>query len=304
MSAGAPGPWTDAMPTGAAGGVRVLASGSRGNCSVLIIPGRNPRVTLIDAGISPSRTRKLLADMGIEPWQVDDIVLTHLDADHAHAGWASALQTTQWRATLRLARRHMGRAERIGLLYSKTEPFDANPFELGPARVLPVMLDHDALGVAAFRFDIPSTAGPASIGFATDLGRATDALVRTMRGVDVLAIESNYCPHMQLASDRPAFLKRRIMDGGGHLSNEQAAQAVRAIRPRQGVVLLHLSQQCNRPGLALDAHAGAGVPVTVSDQFEPADWVWASASGERTPEPVVMRTMPLFGAGARECSVA
>ncbi|XOV75295.1 MAG: hypothetical protein ACFHWZ_18080 [Phycisphaerales bacterium] len=51
-------------------------------------------------------------------------------------------------------------------------------------------------------------------------------------GVDVLAIESNYCRDMQVASDRPEFLKSRIMDGSGHLSNDECLDAVHAISPR------------------------------------------------------------------------
>jgi phosphoribosyl 1,2-cyclic phosphodiesterase len=73
-----------------------------------------------------------------------------------------------------------------------------------------------------------------------------------MRGVDILAIESNYDRAMQLESARPAFLKDRIMGGKGHLSNDECIDAVRAIswpREPEHVVLLHLSRECNCPGL-------------------------------------------------------
>src|SRR5258705_3265719 len=57
---------------------------------------------------------------------------------------------------------------------------------------------------------------------------------------------------MQHKSARPIFLKRRIMDGRGHLSNEEALQAVRHIekggRSRLShIALLHLSEECNCP---------------------------------------------------------
>ena len=43
----------------------VLASGSSGNCSVLTFgEGLTTRVCLLDAGLSPRRTRKMLADEG------------------------------------------------------------------------------------------------------------------------------------------------------------------------------------------------------------------------------------------------
>ncbi|MEM7623605.1 MAG: hypothetical protein AAF235_10445, partial [Planctomycetota bacterium] len=50
-------------PPGAVFGLRVLASGSSGNASLLYVPGDSPRVparlSLIDAGISPTRLRKI-----------------------------------------------------------------------------------------------------------------------------------------------------------------------------------------------------------------------------------------------------
>ena len=93
------------------------------------------------------------------------------------------------------------------------------------------------------------------------------------RHVDVLAIESNYCPVMQENSDRPEFLKRRIMDGSGHLSNQQSAAAVRAIAPKKHVVLLHLSRQCNTPELAAMGHAGAPYELTVAHHEVPTGLV-------------------------------
>lgn len=251
----------------------VLASSSAGNCSALVRgSGRNARVTLIDAGLSPTRTRSLLhAATGLGIDRVDDVLFTHLDADHAHPGWIRALPAHAW---FRVHRAHVRRAERSGLARRRTRVFDDEPFDL-PAgvRVTPVSLAHDELGVAAFRFDphhdTPTPDGtlqhpPASLGYATDLGRATDGLINTLAGVDVLAIESNYCPALQRASERPEFLKRRIMDGAGHLSNQQAADAARDIGPRRHAVLLHLSRQCNTPERALALHAGRPYATTAA----------------------------------------
>lgn len=247
----------------------VLASGSSGNCTVLRVlsqTGRPERTALIDAGLSPTRTRRLLADRGITLGEIDDIVLTHLDADHFHPGWR---RVRDCRATLRLHRSHLGKADRRGLLLGRNDPF-TGPFEIGPARVDPIMMSHDHLGVAAFRIETP---GGNTLGFATDLGRTTRDLVDHLAGVGVLAIESNYCPVMQAESDRPEFLKRRITGGAGHLSNDECAGAVRAIAPASTAVLLHLSRQCNTPALAARAHAGAPYDLIVSSQADPTGWV-------------------------------
>jgi phosphoribosyl 1,2-cyclic phosphodiesterase len=62
---------------------------------------------------------------------------------------------------------------------------------------------------------------------------------------------------MQLASGRHRILIDRIMQDGGHLSNDQSAAAVRELAPRRRVVLLHLSRQCNTPGTAVNCHMDA-----------------------------------------------
>jgi hypothetical protein len=62
---------------------------------------------------------------------------------------------------------------------------------------------------------------------------------------------------MQRASGRPPALIARILGDWGHLSNVQGADFLAAVLARsrpdavRHVVLLHLSQQCNLPKLAL-----------------------------------------------------
>lgn len=276
----------------------VLASGSMGNCSLLRIPraGGPPMCVLIDLGLAPRRTFALLAERGITRDDLDAVVFTHLDGDHCHLGWRGADQETGELALPRhvevfVHRSHAGRGYRLGLNRGRLLTFRDQPFALRDGLVLAPLLNfHDSLGAAAFRVECDG----AALGFATDLGRVTDELVAHLRGVDTLAIESNYCPRLQAESDRPAFLKRRITGGRGHLSNYEAADAVRAIAPRGHVVLLHLSRQCNRPELARAAHAGAPYATILSSQEEPTPWVPVRPS--RRPGP----TAAFPGAVGRE----
>lgn len=274
--------------------LRILASGSTGNCSVLSWrdPAGARRVLLIDCGLSPRRTAQLLASFGLEIADISAIVLTHLDHDHVHAGWGAALPA---HAPLLIHRRFVGRGERNGLFHHRTYLLDDpawNDGSLLPGlRIAALLADHDQLGSAALRFDFvgPASAAAqaprASLGFATDLGCVTDRLITHLAGVGVLAIESNYCPQLQSAAPRPAFLKRRIMGGKGHLSNQQSAAAVRAINPEHAVVLLHLSRQCNRPELAQSHHADHPVPVVLSAHDRPTGWI-AIPPARRPPEVV------------------
>lgn len=265
----------------------VLASGSAGNCSVLATARDGVmRLCLIDLGLSPRRTVRLLHGVGLRMDQVDDVILTHLDADHFYPGWLRVLPR---HTTLRLHRRHAGAAGLSGLFGPRPEVFEGE-FALRDGMVVrSILAAHDVKGVAALRFGAGGAGGSDewSLGFATDIGRADARLVEHLRGVDVLAIESNYCPRMQEASDRPPFLKQRIMGGSGHLSNQQAVEAIGRIGPRRHVVLLHLSRQCNDPELVAQKHRGAAYELTIASQHEATAWIRIAGAAPSHTRPVV-----------------
>jgi hypothetical protein len=305
----------------------VLASGSGGNCSVVCLQrGLVRRLVLVDLGLSPRRTFKLLCGLGFGPHPqqlIDDVLVTHLDHDHFHAGWLSARSGLPGHARLRMHERHAWHLRHAGLADERLVTFDASgPFRLDAGvHCHPILMAHDDEGASALRLDFAGLGG-GSLGYATDLGRVTDALVehmagersvcsgqcggaapacpasagcsRPLAGVNVLAIESNYCPRMQVESSRPWYLKQRIMGGRGHLSNEQCMEAVRAIAPSDHVVLLHLSRQCNRPEAASSAHAGAGYGLTVTSQHEATAWVRVSPRERPAARRVVVK--PVRGA--------
>jgi hypothetical protein len=281
----------------------VLASGSGGNCTAIVLKrGMVRRVVLIDLGLSPRRTFKMLAGLGLRPDQIDEAIVTHLDADHFKLEWLNALPK---HARLRMHARHarqIGLTDRSDAVGGGVRAFE-DAFELdegqGGVTVRPLLMSHDESGVATFRMDMPGLGG-GSLGFCTDLGRVTEELLSHLTdnhglgeawaGIDVLAMESNYCPKMQLASPRPWFLKQRIMGGRGHLSNHEALEAIRAISPREHVVLLHLSRECNDPAIVADMHAGADYALTITDQFRPTRWISLARSTRplAAPRPAVV----------------
>lgn len=278
--------------TGWLGGARlcVLGSGSKANCAVLHT--RDERtgkdsVCLIDLGFSPKMTDRLLREIGLSLDMVTAVLLTHLDSDHCHAGWNNPDALPRG-ACVFLHEGHLQRAYVRGLNGGRLQRFTGArgkcgeafvACEAGKLTVHSLMTFHDDLGAAVFRVCVGEGADAPAFGYATDLGRVTDEMIDHLRhdgalgGVDVLVIESNYCPKLQVASDRPEFLKRRVMGGRGHLSNHEAIEAIEAIGPREHVVLVHLSQQCNDPGLVASLHEGCDYTLTVSSQDAPTRWV-------------------------------
>lgn len=244
----------------------VLASGSSGNCSVIRVGDDGQDLLLIDLGLSPRRTYRQIEDLGLDPGRVRGALVTHFDHDHFHAGWAAG-SSRSW--GVHVHRAHQRAAADSGLGKRDVRLFEGVFEPVAGVTTSAVLNAHDESGTASFRLECAG----GSLGFATDLGSVSDALVERLRRVDVLAIESNYCPRMQAASDRPPFLKQRIMGGSGHLSNEQAADAVHRIEPAEHVVFLHLSRQCNHPELVGRLHEGADYAYTISTHDAPTRWV-------------------------------
>jgi phosphoribosyl 1,2-cyclic phosphodiesterase len=272
----------------------VLASGSAGNCTLVTLEDvdRPRRHVLIDAGLAPRTTARRLERLGVSITDVEAIFLTHADCDHVCRAWIGV--AADLGITWRMHRRHVGRAVALGLHAAAIKPCDG-PVDLGPATSVSfVLLPHDDLGSSGF---IIEHAGR-RLGYATDFGRVTPAFAEHFRCLDALAIESNYDRHMQVRSARPSFLKRRIMGGLGHLSNEQALEAVLAVDASsslQHLALLHLSRECNRPELPRGMVARRAPHLlrrlTISRQDRPTPLL----SIER---PATGRQLPLFALSA------
>lgn len=241
---------------------------------------------MIDLGIGPRVLAQRLVGTGVKLADVRAVCLTHLDSDHFRPHWASTLVKHQIRVFVHRDRAPdllgMVRPELAEELAPLLVPFTATTFgPLAELAVTPVALAHDRTGSHGFVVE----SGDMRLGYATDLGHVPAHLLEAFCNLDVLAIEANYDPPMQLASPRPYYLKTRIMGGHGHLSNQQAFDAVRACLDRAAragsklpdhIVLLHRSRQCNCPKLvqklfARDARVAAR--LTLSDQYARTEWL-------------------------------
>ena len=260
----------DASTNQHASALCVLASGSSGNCAVLRTA--NGRLVLIDAGLSPKRTAMALGALGHDMADVAAVVLTHLDHDHFYSSWAGAIpRKLAGDACLWVHASH-SKERRLDPLHEcgRLKTFERDAFEpCASASFTSRLASHDAEGVATFRISTPD----GELGYLTDLGEVTQKLVDFHRGVGVLAIESNYCPRLQVRSGRPDFLKQRIMGGAGHLSNQQCLSATEAISPASHAVFLHLSRECNSPEIVGELHEGANYARTIAGPDQPTRWV-------------------------------
>ena len=256
--------------------VATLASGSSGNCTVV----SDERVhILIDAGISTRRIAQGLKELGIELRHLSGVLITHEHIDHVAAlpvlcrQTGAALFTAEGTA-YELCGRHQGLEDRFRVF------LPGQRFALGEWEVGTFATSHDcACPVGYYISD-----GRRKLALCTDTGYITPEAREGVRGAHTLIGEFNYDPEMLRTGPYPVHLQERIRGTRGHLSNELGGElaAWAAEQGAERIVLTHLSQENNRPELALKAagqalsalglRGGVDVEVTAAPRSEATGW--------------------------------
>lgn len=222
----------------------ILGSGSRGNCAYL---ETDEVRLLIDAGFSARQIRQRLAAIGRSPESLTAILITHEHSDHVQ-GLAGLEDLKIPIYCNRLTRDAIEFQMEIRL---ESRLFETGAsFEIGDVGVESFSIPHDAQDPVGFLIRTAT----ANIGFLTDLGHATTLVLNRVRPAHALVLEANY--DVKLLQDdtrRPWSIKQRISGRHGHLSNDAAAAVVQEIvsADLKHLYLGHLSQDCNRPELAM-----------------------------------------------------
>jgi len=227
----------------------VLASGSRGNATYVEAGGLR---LLIDAGLRCRTLAQRMALLGLQPEALDGILVTHEHSDHVQGLDAFAAKydlpvyaNEGTAAVVERQCRSLGRPVPDFILFQSQVPF-----ALGDAVVTPVPVSHDTAEPVAYTLED----GDGRFGYFTDLGYLSQGVAEALRGCTAAVLESNHDLYMLEHSDRSYLLKQRIRGASGHLSNDQACEAIELCRPEalRTLVLAHLSQECNTPEIAAE----------------------------------------------------
>jgi phosphoribosyl 1,2-cyclic phosphodiesterase len=228
----------------------VLASGSRGNCTVV---SSSCGSILVDAGISCRETLKRMKAAGEDPHQVKAIVISHEHADHVTGleVLAKKLKVPVYmtEATYETWRKSARDAEGKPARLDRREHFQAGrSFMIEDITISAFTIPHDAADPCGFTF---RSAG-IKIGIVTDLGYLPYSVKDHLRGCDGLMIESNHDVEMLRNGPYPWMVKQRVMSRVGHLSNSALAGFLESDYDGSAafLVLAHLSEQNNYPELA------------------------------------------------------
>ena len=227
--------------------VHVLGSGSRGNS--ILVETSETRV-LLDAGFSARQIEQRLEALEIPAATISAILITHEHRDHTQG---MGVFSRRFRVPIYIARATAGSCRALLNGGEEVRYYQAGlPVELGDLTVEPFLTCHDAVDPLAVT--VRQRYSGLKVGIATDLGTPTIPVRHALRGCDLLILESNHDDIMLRDGPYPWSLKSRIASRHGHLSNRAAAElGVELNHPRLGgVILAHLSQECNDPALALD----------------------------------------------------
>ena len=237
-----------------------LSSGSCGNCYYL---GSEAGGILIDAGVSLRRLKKTLLENGLDMDSFSAVLVTHDHLDHIrHLGsFCKKLNRPVYTTDVihgALAR-HTFTAPTIAPCRRVLKDGEWN--EVAGMKVRYFVVPHDATQTVGYAIEI----GGRIFVIMTDVGRITDEAVQFARMADTVVVESNYDMDMLMSGPYTYELKMRIVQGCGHLSNDECASAIRRFwhEGLKNIFLCHLSENNNTRELAygcsLDALADMGV---------------------------------------------
>ena len=240
----------------------IIASGSKGNATVV---ETDAGALLIDCGITKKALTAGLQDVGCPLSKISHVLITHEHTDHVKG----------FGVNMRYFAKTLG-AENLPTLVTFQGTYEASrelqdpkvplhhifpaPEETIACSSFHVTLlpsSHDAASPANILVEVDEGGAGDSLALITDTGFVTEPVMRCCRNEGILALEANHDPRMLKEGPYPYPVKQRIASKDGHLSNQQATDAARALcglRTR-AIAAMHVSENNNTYDMAFDAVA-------------------------------------------------
>jgi len=240
--------------------ISVLASGSKGNCT--LIQAKNTNI-LIDAGMSNLYIEKQLISLGVNPDLIDSVFITHTHVDHV-AGLKAFIK------------------KHNPIVYLTKKMSEELKDILNQYVILEDKIFINDLTVDYFKtsHDTEDSVGyvvsdnESSVVYVTDTGYINSKYFDMLSNKDLYVFESNH--DVQLLMDNPNYpyqTKQRILSDKGHLSNKDSAYYLSKLvgDKTKHIILAHLSEQNNDPNLALETlknKISSNINVEIANQNE------------------------------------
>lgn len=223
--------------------VKTIASGSKGNCSIILCGNTN---IIIDMGISYLTLKKSLEENSLSFEQFTGILITHSHKDHIN-GLKSLVKHTN--LTVYIPEKMYPELEEIVPSY-RCE-FIEDRFKIQDVEIELIHTSHDAPCSVGYIISFDNK----SLVYVTDTGYINRKYLAKMVNMDIYVIEANHDEIMLMDGPYPRFLKERVISDKGHLSNKTTAKYLKKIigKNTKYIVLAHLSEKNNTEEKALEA---------------------------------------------------
>lgn len=242
-----------------------LQSGSNGNSIYVEADGVR---LLFDAGISGTTAQNRMARHRRDIHRVDALLISHDHHDHV---CCAGVFYRKFKLPIHITRPTY---DRVRPQLGKLDPDRLHFFtagqtlDFGALLVHTIPTPHDAVDGVAFVVEHRGT----RLGILTDLGHPFRGLRPLLGRLHAAYIESNYDPEMLRNGRYPWELQERIRGSGGHLSNDESADLLDAVRADWAwAALAHLSEENNHPRLAIQTHRrrhGERLPLHIASRSE------------------------------------
>ncbi len=226
-------------------GVCILASGSKGN-AIFISSGDTS--LLIDAGLSGIEIERRLRSRGLDPKDLNAILVSHEHSDHIQG---VGVLSRRYKLPVYInSKTQKAGVSQLGNLHDFKQFECGSMFTINDLSIHPFSISHDALDPCGFTVNQNGT----KIGIATDLGIATSMVKEHLKGCTLLILEANHDEQMLINGPYPWPVKQRIKSRTGHLSNEASKTLLNELQHDglQHVMLAHLSETNNTPQKAVN----------------------------------------------------
>ena len=220
--------------------VSVLSSGSKGNCTY--VETKNHKI-LIDIGTSSLYVEKCLKSIGINPSNIDIVLITHAHIDHV-AGLK--VFSKRYHPLVYISDKIQKEAKLNIENVSGDEEINID----GDIKIKSIKLSHDVTDIKGYIIEEDNS----SVVYITDTGYINEKNFKYITNKNVYIFESNHDVEMLMNNPRyPHHTKIRILSDKGHLSNKDSAYYLTKIigKNTHKIILAHLSEQNNTEELAL-----------------------------------------------------
>lgn len=221
--------------------VSVLSSGSKGNCTYV---ETNNHKILIDIGTSSLYVEKSLKSIGVNPMDIDIILVTHAHIDHV-AG--IKVFSKKYNPLVYISDKILKESNiKIENISSEEEiNIDSD------IKIKSIRLSHDVTDIKGYVIEEENN----SMVYITDTGYISENNFENIKNKNLYIFESNHDVEKLMNNPNyPHHTKIRILSDKGHLSNKDSAYYLSRLigDNTKYVILAHISEQNNTEDLALE----------------------------------------------------